>query len=188
MTAKQQELLSAFVDGELNQQELDELLSLMDSDENARTDFLSYQFSSDVIRGYTSRSEPIDLSNRISAALESEPAHQPAKAAGEKARVLILPDWFWKQTAGLAAAASIGALAVVGVIDQPQNSVTPELAQAQPQPQVIQQQPNVAASNRWTVGEREVEDRLNNYLVDHNEYAGASGLFSYARVVSYGEE
>ncbi|HDZ15836.1 MAG TPA: anti-sigma factor, partial [Methylophaga aminisulfidivorans] len=41
---------------------------------------------------------------------------------------------------------------------------------------------------RWTVGEGEVEDRLNDYLVDHNEYAGAAGLFSYARVVSYGEE
>ena len=38
---------------------------------------------------------------------------------------------------------------------------------------------------RWTVGESEVEERLNTYLVNHNEYAGASDVFSYARVVSY---
>ncbi|EMR12478.1 Anti sigma-E protein RseA, partial [Methylophaga lonarensis MPL] len=42
--------------------------------------------------------------------------------------------------------------------------------------------------NRWTVAEQEVEDRLNTYLVDHNEYAGTSGVFSYGRVVSYGTE
>ncbi len=186
MTAKQQELLSAFVDGEVSQAELDELLALMDSDDNARADYLRYQFSSDLIHGYTNNSRPVDLTARISAALADEPPLEVAGDSRKKARVLTLPNWFWKQTAGLAAAASIGALAVVGVMNQPQNAITPDLAQAQPQP--VQQQATVSASNRWTVGEQEVEDRLNNYLVDHNEYAGASGLFSYARVVSYGEE
>jgi sigma-E factor negative regulatory protein RseA len=103
----------------------------------------------------------------------------------QTAKVFALPDWFWKQTAGLAAAASIGALAVVGLMSQPQ-TVMPTTNMAQSEP--MQQQTKVADSNRWTVGESEVEDRLNDYLVDHNEYAGASGLFSYARVVSYGEE
>ena len=46
----------------------------------------------------------------------------------------------------------------------------------------------VSQSNRWTVAEPEIEDRLNNYLVDHNEYVGTSGMFSYGRVVSYGTE
>jgi sigma-E factor negative regulatory protein RseA len=183
MTANQQELLSAFVDGELSQQELDELLALMNTDDNARADYLRYQFSSDVMRGYTSRKQPVDLTASISAALADEPSYheQPETPKG---RVIALPDWFWKQTAGLAAAASIGALAVVGLMNQPQTA-TAQLAQATS----VEQDTTVASSsNRWTVGEQEVEDRLNNYLVDHNEYAGASGLFSYARVVSYGEE
>lgn len=185
MTAKQHELLSAFVDGELNSQELDELLALMSTNDNARADYQRYQLSSDVLRGYTNRSKPVDLTARISAALVDEPVHQLTAQETKKASVLKLPDWFWKQTAGLAAAASIGALAVVGVLNQPQTSVTPELAQTIP----AEIETTVAVSpNRWTVGEQEVEDRLNNYLVDHNEYAGASGLFSYARVVSYGEE
>jgi sigma-E factor negative regulatory protein RseA len=184
MTAKRHELLSAFVDGELNAQELDELLALMNSDDNARNDYLRYQHASDTLRGYSRHKQPIDLTARLSQALANEPTHQQSGAL-KKARVFNVPDWFWKQTTGLAAAASIGALAVVGVINQPQSSVTPPLAQLEQEPT---QTAHVAATNRWTVGEQEVEDRLNNYLVDHNEYAGASGLFSYARVVSYGEE
>ncbi len=186
MTIKQQELLSAFVDGELNEQELDELLALMKSDDNAKLDYMKYQFSSDLLHGYATDHKHIDLTDRINQALSEEPELQTnATENKQKAKVLALPDWFWKQTAGLAAAASIGALAMVGLMSQPQ-TVMPTTNMAQIEPQ--QQQTNVDESNRWTVGESEVEDRLNNYLVDHNEYAGASGLFSYARVVSYGEE
>lgn len=184
MTAKRQELLSAFVDGELNAQELDELLALMNTDDNARSDYLRYQLASDTLRGYSRHREPMDISARLRQALDDEPVHQQS---GTKSRVLTVPNWFWKQTAGFAAAASIGALAVVGVINQPQTALAPTLAQVEQAP-VKTQTTTIAASNRWTVGEQEVEDRLNNYLVDHNEYAGASGLFSYARVVSYGEE
>ena len=185
MTAKQQELLSAFVDGELNAQELDELLALMASSDEARQDYQRYQFSSDVIHGYSGQSKPIDLTARLNVALANE-APLTAEAGNlTKAKVITLPDWFWKQTAGLAAAASIGALAVLGVMNQSQSTMTPQMVQAGSQVEATK----VAANpNRWTVGESEVEDRLNNYLVDHNEYAGASGLFSYARVVSYGEE
>lgn len=185
MTAKQRELLSAFVDGELNKQEIDELLALMETDRDAKTEFMRYQLSSDVIHGYKSYSTPVDLTQRISAALTDEKAHSVESTDMPKAKVFALPNWFWKQTAGLAAAASIGALAVVGVMNQPQTSLSPQLAEVD---SVQQQGLTQSATNRWTVGEQEVEDRLNNYLVDHNEYAGASGLFSYARVVSYGEE
>ncbi|WP_438971807.1 sigma-E factor negative regulatory protein [Methylophaga sp.] len=187
MTAKQQELLSAFVDGELNKHEIDELLMLMQKDSSAKEAFMRFQFSSDVIHGYKKQSKLVDLTPRISSALADEAPHNIESGNTKKSNVLTLPGWFWKQTAGLAAAASIGALAVVGVMNQPQTTMTPQLAEVN----VVSQQETTlatAADNRWTVGEREVEDRLNNYLVDHNEYAGASGLFSYARVVSYGEE
>jgi len=185
MTAKQQELLSAFVDGELNEQELDELLALMDVNSHARQDFMRYQFTSDVMHGYDSYSKPVDLTQRLNAALAEDAPLAPVEQPTPKAKVLTLPDWFWKQTAGLAAAASIGALAVIGVMNQPQTVMTPQLAEAE---SMTSTDIAVSSPNRWTVGEQEVEERLNNYLVDHNEYAGASGLFSYARVVSYGEE
>ncbi len=186
MTIKQQELLSAFVDGELNEQELDELLALMKTDDSAKVDYMRYQFSSDLLHGYVTDHNHVDLTDRIHQALSDEPdLHINATEKTKTAKVFALPDWFWRQTAGLAAAASLGALAVVGLMSQPQTVVpTTNMAQSEP----LQQQTTVAETNRWTVGETEVEDRLNDYLVDHNEYAGASGLFSYARVVSYGEE
>jgi len=53
-----------------------------------------------------------------------------------------------------------------------------------PTVQVATQMPQ-EPSNRWTVTEQEIEDRLNVYLVDHNEYAGASDIFSNARVIAY---
>ena len=91
----------------------------------------------------------------------------------------------WKQAAGLAMAASVGALAVVGVMNQQAYQDLP-MASAENVADVTTQ---VAGQvNRWTVGEPEIEDRLNNYLVDHNEYAGGAGMFSYGRVVSYGTE
>ncbi|MDQ7073382.1 MAG: hypothetical protein Q9N32_07980 [Gammaproteobacteria bacterium] len=98
-----------------------------------------------------------------------------------------MPTPFWKQVTGLAVAASVGALAVVGVLTQPQNELLTDtpVAAVETANQVI----TVAQTGaRWTVDEPEIESRLNNYLLDHNEQTGSSGVFSYARVVSYGAE
>ncbi|WP_289282973.1 sigma-E factor negative regulatory protein, partial [Methylophaga sp. UBA5088] len=69
MTIKQQELLSAFVDGELNEQELDELLALMKTDDSAKVDYMRYQFSSDLLHGYVTDHNHVDLTDRIHQAL-----------------------------------------------------------------------------------------------------------------------
>ena len=185
MTMTQQELLSAFVDGELNEQQLDELLALVDNNDSAKSNLMQYQFSSDIMHGYVTGKQPLDISQSIAEKIADEPNLSVAKSKTTKSKIISVPDWFWKQTAGFAVAASVGALAVVGLMTTPQNS-SPSAQFAQTTS--VQQQASVNESNRWTVGEGEVEDRLNDYLVDHNEYAGAAGLFSYARVVSYGEE
>lgn len=181
MTVNQNELLSALVDGELNGKELDDVLQLLHTDERARRQLQRYQRASDVLHEH-GVTHHIDLTSQISAALHHEAEY--SRTIKSKAQLISFPKQFWKQTASLAVAASIGALAVVGVMSQPQNQITP-------MPQVasveIETTPMVVAQTgkRWTVQEQEVEERLNNYLVDHNEYAGASGVFSYARVVSY---
>ena len=189
MTVKQNEMLSALVDGQLDLAELNEILALLDNDEQARKDFLRYQYASDVMHGYTrGAQQPVDLAERMKAQLAEEPLHHVGNKP--KAKILAFPKLAWKQAASLAVAASIGALAVVSVMNhQPtvgNGKVTPvAMNTAVKQAKTTE----VAASgNRWTVGEPAVEDKLNGYLVDHNEYSGASGLFSYARVVSYGEE
>lgn len=181
MTVKNQEALSALVDGQLEGQSLTQTIQHLTSDQAASSDFLRYQQASDLMRGYTRgiQTTPVDFTERVSAAIADEPAHQPPSRT---ARILEMPRHFWKQASGFALAASMGALVVVGVMDNSaiQSGTPTNYVEAGPT--------TSTASNRWTVTEPEVEDRLNNYLVDHNEYAGGAGMFSYGRVVSYGSE
>lgn len=183
MTANQNELLSALVDGELKGDELEQAFQLLSTNDMARAQFQRHQLVSDVLHGHVSHNRSVDLTGRIAEALLDEPAiTMPVK---HKAFVIPFPTQFWKQATGLALAASVGALAVMGVMNQSQNQLIPVTATAS-----IEQTPGkpmmvAQTGNRWTVGEQEVKDRLNTYLVNHNEYVGASNVFSYARVVSY---
>lgn len=184
MTANQNELLSALVDGELQGQELEQALHLLDNNEQAREQLQRYQFASDVLHGNAHDHRRFDLSRALSQALDKEQTYSADIEDKPKAQVISFPKQFWKQAAGMAMAASVGALAVVGVVSQPQNQLVPAVSTAAvdaPVPAVTV----ATTGNRWTVGEPEIEERLNTYLVDHNEYAGESGVFSYARVVSY---
>ena len=204
MTANEEELLSALVDGELQGEALDSAIALLSTNEAAKKRFQRYQLTSNVLNGHAIGHQQQDMTQKISAVIAEEPAHsinviqtnEPALEAPQTepptAEVLTFPERFWKQTVGLAVAASFGALAVVGTMTQPEYSVMPASTTAsiaaadEPAPtvQVATQMPK-EPSNRWTVTEQEIEDRLNVYLVDHNEYAGASDIFSNARVIAY---
>jgi sigma-E factor negative regulatory protein RseA len=185
MTVNNDELLSALIDGELDGPELQQALSLLQEDDVLRARWQRYQYHRDLIQGNAS-SLQVDISNVVADAIESEPQHVAAK----QSNVISLPEQFWKQAVSLAMAASIGALAVVGVISQPQNS-SDVISPVNMVENKMSQSNQIAVvenkGNRWTVEEPEVEIRLNDYLVDHHEYVGTSGVFSYARVVSYGE-
>ncbi|KKN10162.1 hypothetical protein LCGC14_1039350 [marine sediment metagenome] len=186
MTANQNELLSALVDGELKGEELQQALQLLSTNDIARVQFQRHQLISDALHGHVTKSRTVDLTQRIADALLDEPAL--ALPTKDKASVIPFPTQFWKQASGLALAASVGALAVIGVMNQSQNQLTPTNVNALASVESIPTAAPVRvaqAGDRWTVGEPEVEDRLNTYLVNHNEYAGASNVFSYARVVSY---
>jgi len=193
MTVNHNELLSALVDGELEGQELDDALQLLYSNEQLRQQWQRYQRASDVLHGHSFGQHDHDLTKRISMAVSKEPTFSSSK---NKARVIAFPKQFWKQAVSLAVAASVGALAVVGVMSQPQSQLLAVVPNEQSQNQVASNKQLQVAENassqvatvkgkRWTVGKQEVEKRLNSYLVDHNEYANSPDVFSYARVVSY---
>jgi len=181
------EIVSALVDGQLTGIELEQALDLIANDNHAREAFMRYQQASDILHGYTRsiNHNPLDLSSRISTAIDDEPAYSIAAEVKSKAKLLRFPNNFWKQATGLAMAASVGALAVVGVVQQQSGFDNMPVASVNANEAPVTM---ISQSNRWTVAEPEVEDRLNNYLVDHNEYVGTSGMFSYGRVVSYGTE
>ena len=178
MTVNQNELLSALVDSELQDKALEQALDLLQNDEQAIAQFQRYQLASDALHGHIATQSNTDLTARISASLINEPVFFT-----KKAQVIPFPKQFWKQVTGLAVAASIGALAVIGVTTQPQ--FTSEVTVATIEAPRATFSVATKKANRWTVGEEEVEDRLNTYLLDHNEYTSTSDVFSYARVVSY---
>ena len=186
MTINQNELLSALIDGELQGGELEQALQILATDKLATAQFQRYQRTKDVIQGYGERGLSSNLTNKISIAMKNEPEFSQ-QSTSKKAEVIDFPKPFWKQMAGLAVAASLGALAVVGVMTQPENSLVTNTPMAAID--TINDVITVAQTGvRWTVAEPEVESRLDTYLLEHNEHTSSSGVFSYARVVSYGAE
>ncbi len=203
MAINRNEYLSALVDGELQGADLDWILQHLAQDPTAQAQFQRYQLTSDVLHDMVgfdlSAASQQNLTQQISVALMDEPAYSIAKKSDKSPvelvddnKVIPLRRGFWKQATGLAMAASFGAVAVLGITST-QYASGPEAVVAVNDSAIqtasIQTVRTVStASNRWTVGEPEVTDRLNSYLVNHSEYTGASGAFSYARVVAYGDE
>jgi len=181
MNDHDKELLSALMDGELQGQELDAALQLIQTNEQAKDRWQHYQLTSDVLHGRNVALYNHDLTARISSAIANEPTHS---VPNTKANVIAFPKQFWKQAAGFAVAASLGALAVIGVNNQPQNNLVPnaQIASVEVEPAAVSA---TQKGKLWTVGENEVEQRLNTYLVEHNEYSDSPSVFSYARVISY---
>ena len=186
ISVNENELLSAFIDGELHGGELDIVLNLLTTNPEARKRLSRYQFGSDVLHEHYIVKPDLDLVQGLENLLAVEPTYQSDDVVEKTtAQIIPLKQSFWKQATGLALAASISALAVVGVMNNSQNQ--PGIPLANSGNNNIQQVAT-AGGQRWTVGEPEVAEQLNTYLVDHNEYAGANGAFSYARVVSHGYE
>ena len=197
MTTDENEILSALVDGELRGSELDKAMDLLEKDPSAKDCLQRYQISRDAFHGYGSKQQA-RATQKISTAILLEARHKPASIkAVEKTNVISLPSRFWQQTLSLAVAASIGALAVLGVMTQTNTQLVPIMPMAALESTKVLEPVGTAvvaskavnlprnSGNRWTVEEQEIEDRLNIYLVDHNEYAGVSDIFSNARVVAY---
>ncbi|AFJ01603.1 Anti sigma-E protein RseA [Methylophaga frappieri] len=190
MTVNHREMLSALMDGQLSGDALTEAIELISNDADVKADYLRWQHTRDVMHGYTRglKQRPVDLTLRLSAQLANEPVYSQSERR-HQSNIIRFPAKVWKQAAGLAVAASVGALAVVGVM-QPSIQTgfqSMPVAAVESAPQTASTSP-VVRVNRWIVEAPEVEDRLNHYLVDHNEYAGGAGMFSYGRVVSYGAE
>lgn len=186
MSVNENELLSAFIDGELQGAELDQVLNLIETNPEIYKRVYCYQLGSDVLHEHVTAEPDFDFSQRLATALTDEPVYSLDDAVDKPtAQIIPLKQTFWKQAAGFAVAASIGAIAVVGVMS---NSQTMSGASLAGSANNHVQQVASTSGQRWTVDEPDVAEQLNTYLVGHNEHAGANGVFSYARVVSHGSE
>jgi len=176
--------LSALVDDELADMEINLVLRRLSRDHEARDRWERYHLISDVIQGHhVPAALDTDFAARIRQVIEAEPLPQPVAKP--------LPAWY-KPVTGFGLAASVVLLALFGLkLNQtdalqpatPLAATTANLATPTPLP--IQ----AAALTRPVTPAREpVEARLTSYLVNHNGYAsmsGVNGVLPYVRMVGY---
>jgi sigma-E factor negative regulatory protein RseA len=184
------EAISALMDGEA--EDADALDVLIQNGSLRRT-WGRYHMISDCLGGRLPAQLDRRLADRVAAAIRSEPAIV-APAPERAPRQLLRP------LAGLAIAASVAAVAILGVQQQraddtgvspavPVAAVTaPEKAPA------AQQRQFTLASGGTTVAPPQarpaaggINPRLNRYLVNYNEYrrnAAVQGMLPYVRIVA----
>lgn len=178
------ELLSALADDELSPADIERALAVLAADPARRETWSRYQLIGAAIRRGVPETVDPGLAGRIQAAIADQlpdagdglPARSPAGSRG------------WKRTAsGLAMAASVAAVALFGAryLALPEDGVT--VAASTTSMPTLQAQPVATASIDPPASATLDQERLNDYLIRHNEFAasgGLRGLPPYVRVVS----
>ncbi|NDY94464.1 sigma-E factor negative regulatory protein [Wenzhouxiangella limi] len=178
MTEANREQLSCLMDGELERRGRDFLVRRLAGDRELADRWQRYH----VIKACLQRefAGETGLAGRVAAALDDEPALPERRDSA-------LGRWL-KPAGGMAIAASVAVAALVGI-----NSSVLEQSQGErsaDQPGFVSQataldrpfnQPLVPVSlNETSAADRQ---RLNTYLLRHNQAAGSSGFVSYVPIV-----
>ena len=199
MANEQEERVSALADGELDPHQLDDLLARMRKDDALRARWASCHLISDALHNNLTRGTQLDISRRVSAAIEQEPViFAPVWQRALPSRRMI------KQAAGVAMAASVTAVAILGTqwvnrditsspipsvasVTKPATSNVVELV-ALESPQMAQPAAaQVQVAEAQNPSEQVWIRNFDSYVVNHNEYAGGSmhSVLPYARLVSH---
>lgn len=166
MTDAVKEQLSACLDGQISEGELDLMLKRLQRDRELRRTLDSYSLIGEVMRGKAVRASS-GFADRIAAAIDAEPAIQSAPVRLPRERIMT-----WLRPAmGLAVAASVAAVAVL--------SFRPPLPTGQPIAQIVTDTPEADdASASYTVPTNVAAGtafvpaaRLTNYVVAHSEFS-----------------
>lgn len=194
--------VSALMDNELSRRECDATVGGLAHDASLRATWQRYHLMRTALRHEPQYAVASDLADRIAARLAAEAAPTPVRPglAGVRwpsSRHAVFARAY-KSAAGLALAASVAAVAIVGVrtlspAAVPGAAVPPRTALA-PAPAANPAPVSVAAvpekSRRgihWDTAQPEVENNLNTFLVQHSEFTRTSGLgvMSYVRIAGY---
>jgi sigma-E factor negative regulatory protein RseA len=189
MSEEKHEALSALVDGELSTEDGLRLLDQVLEDDSLKVRWNTYHLMGDVMRTHV-------MDQQV---LEGNIA-QLANVAAPKRNVAPRGTGGLGPLAGLALAASVALVAVLGIfaLTDEQNTSVKVAAKSQGI-----QVPALAGSERtsvvagavgidlsrmtWNDAAPTVTNRLNGYLVTHNEHLsnGMRGMLPYARIVAY---
>ena len=188
------EEVSAFVDGELRARVRDRIVGTLYGDPELRRTWARFHLIGDVLRGAGPVPGAGSIAGKVGEALSGERV-VPFEPRARR----VVPG----ALAGAALAASVAALAILGVrsLDDGSDPHPPaagasryeSVAGAAPiaadpaPPRIVTASaspPPLPASPRRSAAEMDAAARLNAYLVNHNEYAG-NGVLPYVRIVGY---
>ncbi|MGK0297844.1 MAG: sigma-E factor negative regulatory protein RseA [Gammaproteobacteria bacterium] len=186
MTEQKREKISIFMDGESDINEF----STLPLDDELKAIWHRYHLITDVLHQRTPLNSQISLSQKISDSIKQEPTVlSPARKA--------LPGFF-KPLAGMAIAASVAVIAILGIQQYQSNNLPSENQTAQIQQLQLQSQPsNLNFGVQGSVPdvqtarpvrmEMQSDLRINRYILNHNEYqsnVGVQGVTPHIRLVT----
>ncbi|HRD65300.1 MAG TPA: sigma-E factor negative regulatory protein [Candidatus Competibacter sp.] len=172
--------LSAIVDDELEDREVDLILRRLSRDLDSRTRWERYHLISDALQGHLPDAFDAGFAARVRQAVEAESPLRPAAKP--------LPTWY-KPVTGFGLAASVVLVALFGFKLTRTDNAFPSSGQLASTvfsaPIAIQ-----TASTAWQPdrSDNPAEARLNSYLVNHNGAASrnsVNGMLPYVRMVGY---
>lgn len=177
------ERMSALVDGELDATTRESALDQIGADPELRGAWMRYHLISDALHGTLASDAGASLADRVRDAVREEPAVLAAPRP-ERPR-----ESLWRYAGGVALAASVAMVAVLGLrgLDA-ERGAGPDLLAGQTAGGAtpVATEPRLAGM-RWDVDRPDLEAKLNSYLVNHSAYTG-SGVYvmkPYVRVVGY---
>lgn len=175
MTDPVQEQLSACLDNELPEAELDLLLKRLERDPQLGEPMGRYAVIREALRDDRPARASSDFASRVCAAIAAEQVvpRQPARVAANSLKWL-------RPAVGMAIAAGVAAVAVVTVQPRIEEPQTQQIAEAQA-PTALPEVPAVQSDDRYIVPTIKTSTafipatRLTNYVVAHSEYATPLG-------------
>jgi len=170
------EKLSALVDNELDELEERRVFAALESNAPLRQTWQRYHLVRAILQGDLSAAAAPDVSEEIAKRIAGDPS----------AASLFQTHKAIRFVGTLAIAASVAAIAIVGVqwLNQPTPTPLPLVAASNPAPEVAVR---AVASSTTNAGDEETVNALNAYLVQHEEFSstpGIGGMMSYVRAVS----
>jgi sigma-E factor negative regulatory protein RseA len=179
MTDEQRSDISALVDGELDDRQAARLCELAGREPELRTTWERYQLIGQAIRGEAIEPAVRGVADAVREALAGEPAAIVARGVRRRRGAFVAP------LAGVALAAGVAFLAAVAV---PALFHDPESERGLAPP--IDRYASLAAvqPQRWGPDGRDLADKLDLFLVNHQEAApasGVAGMLPHATLIGY---
>jgi negative regulator of sigma E activity len=194
--------LSALLDGECSPGELDRILEEMDRSPELKASWSRLCVSRDAMEGVHIRKPAIDLCAGVMAQLGERPVSTSARVVQlfrARAHARSYAPSYWKPLAGLAAAASIAAVALTlnlrqdgpaagsGLVGMPQIASEVSLPAAQRRPRYLQTV-SVDADSAEMARRAAMQEELRDYLIEHSNTLADRGMgvtLSYARFAAH---